>query len=60
MERAELVRTLRDRLPGASQAAVFTSEPITIELAWLPPVARELIAAGGLDAFLRARNAKGR
>ena len=59
IERPDLVRALRDRLPDASQAAVFTNEPITIELAWLPPVARDLIAAGGLDAFLRARSAKG-
>ncbi len=58
IERPELVRALRDCLPDASQAAVFTNDPITIELAWLPPVARDLIAAGGLDAFLRARSVK--
>ena len=58
IERPELVRALRDRLPDASRSAVFTKEPITIDLAWLPPVARDLIAAGGLDAFLRARSAR--
>lgn len=58
IEHPALVRALRDRLPDASRAAAFTNESITIELAWLPPVARDLIAAGGLDAFLRARRAK--
>jgi len=58
IEHRELVRALRDRLPDASRSAVFTKEPITIDLAWLPPVARDLIAAGGLDAFLRARSAR--
>ncbi len=59
VERPDLVSSLRDRLKDASQAAVFTEEQITIDLAWLPPVARELIATGGLDAFLRARSASG-
>ncbi len=60
IERPELVRALRDRLPDASGAAVFTRDKITVELAWLPPVARDLIAAGGLDAFLRAQERQGR
>jgi len=59
IERPELVRTLRARWSNASDAAVFTGETVTIDLAWLPPVARELIAAGGLDAFLSARQAGG-
>jgi homoaconitate hydratase len=59
LERPELVSSLRDRLPDASQAAVFTDEQIAIDLAWLPPVARDLIATGGLDAFLRARSTSG-
>jgi len=58
IERPELVKTLRDRFPDASAAAVFTDERVTVELAWLPAVARDLIAAGGLDAFLRARSAR--
>ncbi len=58
IERPELVSALRLRRPDASSAPVFTNERITIELGWLPPVARDLIAAGGLDAFLRARSAK--
>jgi homoaconitate hydratase len=58
IERPEFVRSLRARFPGASRAALFTDEPITIDLSWLPSVARDLIAAGGLDAFLRARSAK--
>jgi len=58
IERPELVRALRDCLPDSSQAAVFANESITVERAWLPPVARDLIAAGGLDAFLRARSAR--
>ena len=57
IERPGLVRLLRDRLPEASRAAVFTEEQITIDLAWLPQVARDLIAAGGLNAFLQARRA---
>jgi homoaconitate hydratase len=57
IERPELVRALRGRLRGAFASAAFTSESITIELSWLPQVARDLIAAGGLDAFLRARRA---
>jgi homoaconitate hydratase len=59
IERPELVRVLRARLPDASRAAAFSDEQIIIELAWLPAVARELIAAGGLDAFLRERGAQG-
>ncbi len=58
-ERPDLVTTLRARFPNASHAAVFTDEGIDLELGWLPTVARELIAAGGLDAFLRAREAHG-
>jgi homoaconitate hydratase len=58
IERPELVRSLRSRFPGASAAAVFSGEEITVDLAWLPAVARDLIAAGGLDAFLRTRCAK--
>jgi homoaconitate hydratase len=58
IERPELVKELRSRIPGSSAAAHFTNERITIELAWLPDVARDLIAAGGLDAFLRARGAR--
>ena len=57
IERPELVRALRSRIPDTPQGALFTEEQITIDLAWLPPVARDLIAAGGLDAFLRARSA---
>jgi homoaconitate hydratase len=58
IERPEFVREIRSRFPDAARQAVFTDEPIAIELAWLPPVARDLIAAGGLDALLRARSAK--
>ncbi len=58
IERPALVRSLRSRWTDSSRAAVFTDQPITIDLAWLPAVARELIAAGGLDAFLRARTAE--
>jgi homoaconitate hydratase len=57
IEHPELVRSLRSRFPDASANAFFTDESIAIELAWLPPVAVDLIAAGGLDAFLRARAA---
>jgi homoaconitate hydratase len=56
IEHPELVRSLRARFPDASTAAVFTDEGIEVDLACLPAVARELIAAGGLDAFLRARD----
>jgi len=59
IERPELVERLRARWAGSSTAAVFTDETITVELAWLPAVARELIAAGGLDAFLRERRRAG-
>ena len=59
IERPELVRALRARWPDPMDAAVFTGETETVDLAWLPQVARELIAAGGLDAFLRARQAGG-
>jgi homoaconitate hydratase len=59
IERPELVRVLRARWSNATDVAVFTGETVTIDLAWLPQVARELIAAGGLDAFLRARQAGG-
>ena len=58
MERADLVRSLRARYPNAPDAARFTNEEITIDLAWLPPVARDLVAAGGVDAFLSARRAE--
>jgi len=59
IERPEFVRALRTRWSNASDAAAFTGDTVTIDLAWLPHVARELIAAGGLDAFLRARQAGG-
>jgi homoaconitate hydratase len=59
VERPDLVRSLRARFPGASRAAHFTDEEITVDLAWLPTVAQELIAAGGMDAFLRDRRAHG-
>ena len=59
IERPDLVRSLRARHPGAADAARFTDEQITIDLAWLPSVARELIEAGGMDAFLRDRRAHG-
>jgi homoaconitate hydratase len=55
IERPELVASLRARFRDASAGARFLDEPITVSTSWLPPVARELIAAGGLDAFLRAR-----
>jgi homoaconitate hydratase len=58
VEYPELVRSLRGRFGDASQAAVFTDETVTAELAWLPAVARELIAAGGLDAFSRSRSVR--
>ena len=60
IERAELVRSARARVPDSRNAAVFTDERITVELRWLPAVAQELIAAGGLDAFLRAQSARPR
>jgi homoaconitate hydratase len=60
VERPELVRSLRARHPDATRAAKFTEEEITVEFAWLPSVARDLIAAGGMDAFLRERIARGR
>jgi len=59
IERPEFVRALRARWTDAHDAAVFTGEAATIDLGWLPQVARELIAAGGLDAYLRARQAGG-
>ena len=59
VERPDLVRSLRARFPGASRAAQFTEEELTVDLGWLPPVARDLIAAGGMDAFLRDRRAEG-
>jgi homoaconitate hydratase len=59
MEHPELVRSLRSRFPSATAAAFLSDEEITVDLAWLPAVARDLIAVGGLDAFLRARSAKG-
>jgi 3-isopropylmalate dehydratase small subunit len=59
VERPDLVRSLRARYPEASEAARFTDDEVTIDLAWLPPVARDLIAAGGIDAFLSARRAQG-
>jgi homoaconitate hydratase len=59
VERPDLVRSLRARFPEAERAAQFTDEELTVDLAWLPPVAQELIAAGGMDAFLRDRRAHG-
>ena len=59
LERPDLVRSLRARVPGASETAQFTEEEVTIDLAWLPSVARELIAAGGMNSFLSARRAHG-
>jgi homoaconitate hydratase len=53
VERKELVDAMRSRFPQARTEAVFTTESVTLELGWLPAVARDLIAAGGLDAFLR-------
>jgi 3-isopropylmalate dehydrogenase len=53
------VNSLRSRFPDTARAATFTDEPITIELAWLPRIARELIAAGGLDEFLRRHETRG-
>jgi hypothetical protein len=50
---------MRARYPGAARAAEFTDQQLTVDLAWLPPVARDLIAAGGMDAFLRDRRAHG-
>ncbi len=55
VERPEFVRSLRSRIPGESSEALFTSETIAVDLGWLPSVARELIGAGGLDAFLFER-----
>jgi homoaconitate hydratase len=53
VERPGLVRALRERYGGGgATGAVFTDETITVELRWLPQVARDLIGAGGLDAFL--------
>jgi homoaconitate hydratase len=57
VERPGLVRALRDRFPEATRAAIFTEETITIDRSWLPCVAADLIAAGGLNAFLQARRA---
>jgi homoaconitate hydratase len=59
VERPDLVRSMRARYPGAARAAEFTDQELTVDLAWLPPVARDLIAAGGMDAFLRDRRAHG-
>lgn len=56
IERPGLVRSMRDRFPGATDAAIFTEERIAVELDWLPRVAQSLIAAGGLNAFLSARS----
>jgi homoaconitate hydratase len=58
IERPELVKALRSRFTATPRAATFTSEAITVDLGWLPDVARGLIAAGGLDSFLRMRVAK--
>jgi homoaconitate hydratase len=59
VERPDLVRSMRARYPAASRAAEFTEEQLAVDLAWLPRVARELIAAGGMDAFLRDRREHG-
>jgi homoaconitate hydratase len=59
VERPDLVRSIRARYPEADRAAQFTDEELTVDLAWLPPVAQDLIAAGGMDAFLRDRRAHG-
>jgi homoaconitate hydratase len=58
IERPELLKALRSRFTATPTAATFTNETITVDLGWLPDVARELIAAGGLDAFLRMRVAE--
>jgi 3-isopropylmalate/(R)-2-methylmalate dehydratase small subunit len=55
VEREDLVASLRARFPDASRAPLFTDEDVAVDLAWLPPVARQLIESGGLDALLRAR-----
>jgi homoaconitate hydratase len=59
VERPDLVRSMRARYPEAARAAQFTDEELTVDLAWLPYVAQDLIAAGGMDAFLRDRSAHG-
>jgi homoaconitate hydratase len=59
VERPDLVRSMRARYPEAEGAAQFTGEPITVDLAWLPSVAQDLIAGGGMDVFLRDRRAHG-
>ena len=56
IERPSVVRSLRDRFPGALRAAVFTEERFTVELRWLPHVAANLVAAGGLNAFLKEQS----
>jgi homoaconitate hydratase len=56
IERPDVVRSLRDRFPGAARAAVFTEERFTVELRWLPHVAADLVAAGGLNAFLKEQS----
>jgi homoaconitate hydratase len=59
VERPDLVRSIRARYPGTAHAAQFTDEELTVDLAWLPSVAQDLIAAGGMDTFLRDRRAHG-
>jgi homoaconitate hydratase len=59
VERPDLVRSMRARYPEAERAAQFTDEELTVDLAWLPSVAQDLIAAGGMDAFLRDRRSHG-
>ena len=55
VEAPELVASVRARFPDAARAPRFTDERVEVDLAPLPTVARQLLAAGGLDGFLRAR-----
>jgi homoaconitate hydratase len=68
LEAPELVAALRARLPQSADAAIIPGGALTLDLAGAtatyggvsapiarpPAVARELIAAGGLDAFVRS------
>jgi len=55
VEAPAIVASVRARFPGAERAPRFTDQRIEVDLSPLPAVARQLLAAGGLDGFLRAR-----
>ncbi len=60
IENPGVVASIAARFPTAAGEAVFTDETLDVDAAWLPQVARELIAAGGLDGTLRSSAGDGR